>query len=135
MVPVHFDDNGWFTCGNDGTTEFEYEIDAALPQSPISDYSLSNIDRDLMLLHLRNYKPENYILDDTCYTLKGTETNLNTPGSPTFIGIRQQTMKGSLSCKISVSGTGEAGFTGVLLGMYAQGDITANYTNYLLKQE
>ncbi len=216
MVPVHFDDDGWFTCGNDGTTEFEYDIDAASPQAPIHDYTLSNIDRKLMLLYLRDYKPDNYILDDSCYTLKGDETTIDMPGSPTFIGIRQQAMNGSLSCKISVLGKGEAGitiymdenhhydllirkehdacfavlmlnignikhkekivplkndsammsvqftsheynfyvndefmgtgltrylssevaggFTGVLFGMYAQGDITANYTDYLLKQ-
>ncbi len=110
MTPVHFDDDGWFTCANDGTTEHEHEIIGSFSQKGLPDYSFENINRDLQLLYLRKYSPENYDLSNDRYVLKGTDTTIDEAASPTFVGIRQQDFNGTLSCALEISG-GEAGLT------------------------
>lgn len=109
MTPVHFDENGWFSCGYDGTTSFEYEIKNAEPQQPLKEYTLSSVN-SMELLHLRRYVPENYSLTNERYLLYGTNVTIDDAGSPTFVGIRQRDMNGKLKCTIKANG-GESGIS------------------------
>ena len=110
MTPVHFNDEGWFSCGKDGTTDAEYEISGNAVQQSLPEYTLKNIDREKELLFLRDKNYENYDLDEERYILKGTELTIDDIGSPTFAGIRQRDMNGVLECSLKLDG-GEAGIS------------------------
>lgn len=103
MTPVKFDGNGWLHCGN-GSTEFEYEITGDFEQVKLPEYTMKSIDRRLELMYLRSYRAENYLLTDDKYTLTATSVTIDEPLSPTFVGIRQRDMCGSLVCNISSDG-------------------------------
>ena len=110
MTPVRFGEDGWFTCGNDGTTEFEYEINCDAVQEPLTEQTFKTIDRRLELLRLRKYVPENYDLSDERYILHGTDVTIDQAASPTFAALRQRDMNGTLKCSVSAD-SGEAGIT------------------------
>ena len=111
MTPVKFSEDGWFTCGNDGTTDHEHEIIGEFSQQSLPDRTFKNINRKLELLYLREYTPDNYDLSDERYVLKGTDITIDQAASPTFVGIRQQDFNGYVSSKVSSNGFGETGIT------------------------
>lgn len=110
MTPVTFGEDGWFTAGNNGTTELSYEItgDFAQEQKPLVTFENTNWNLDWC--YLRHPHEENYKLSDGKALLTGTEITLNEIDSPTFIGIRQVDFRAEIGCDVAAFG-GEAGIT------------------------
>lgn len=112
LAPVYFDEEGWFSAGDDGIVKKEMELNLEGNQN-IFDYSvdfeqLKN--NRLPLVYLRKPKFDNYEWSDNCLKLKGAKTDLSEALSPTFIGIRQSDFNTSLSVEVKSLST-EAGVT------------------------
>ena len=110
LTPVKFGEDGWFTVGNDGTTEREYEIIGNFEQTEKRHYTFENTDWNIDWCYLRHPHFENYELSNNKAILHGTDIDICKADSPTFIGIRQRDFDMELSVDISVDG-GEGGIT------------------------
>lgn len=110
LTPVKFHDDGWFTAGNDGTTDESYDIEGEFVQKEKKEYTFENTDWNIDWCYLRHPHEENYELYDNRIVLYGTDCTLDDVDSPTFIGIRQRDFKSTLSCDVSAE-DGEAGIT------------------------
>lgn len=109
MIPVEFDEDGWFTAGKDGTTSWHYELPGDFTQERRQLYTFSNTDWNKEWIYLRHPDTKNYELSEKC-VLYGSEISLNDVDSPTFIGLRQIDFNMELSVKVSID-KGEAGVT------------------------
>ncbi len=110
LTPVHFGEDGWFTAGNDGTTEFEYEIKGNFEQVEKKRYTFENTPWNLDWVYLRHPVLENYELSDGKAVLHGTDITLDMADTPTFLGIRQRDFNMDFSVDVSTD-KGEAGVT------------------------
>ncbi len=110
LTPVKFGVDGWFTAGNDGTTDFEYEIKGDFVQEEKKLYTFENTDRNIDWCFLRHPRTENYDLSPEKFVLRGTDITLDKCDTPTFVGIRQRDFDMELSADIGISG-GEGGIT------------------------
>ena len=110
LTPVEFHEDGWFTAGNDGTTDESYEINGDFVQQEKKEYTFENTAWNIDWCYLRHPHEENYELYDDRIVLHGTDCTLDDVDSPTFIGIRQRDFKSTLSCDVSAL-DGEAGIT------------------------
>lgn len=114
IVPVHWNEDGWFTAGMDGIVckEMELDIDAK-PCNCDGKYnvSLDNMDESsLRWCHLREYKEENYKFASGCLSLRGVKAGLSDISAPTFAGIRQSEFNTVLNVNVE-SDAKEAGIT------------------------
>ncbi|SHL67321.1 alpha-N-arabinofuranosidase [Anaerocolumna jejuensis DSM 15929] len=113
LTPVTFNENGWFTAGNNGTTvksfNMDYTNDSTVQQEKKS-YTFGNTEWKKEWCYLRHPNIDNYDLKKDKVILKGTEVSLDQTASPTFIGIRQKDFYGCVSCDVSVNDC-EAGIT------------------------
>ena len=107
LTPVAFDKDGWFTAGNDGTTDFGYEISGDFEQTEKKLYTFENTDWNIDWCYLRHPHFENYSLSDKA-VLKGTDITLEEVDSPTFIALRQRDFDMDYSVNVSID-KGEAG--------------------------
>lgn len=113
LVPVTFDEEGWFTVGVNGTTPITIQTNRLpeIKQSEEIKMSFENTKLGVQWCYLRNP-------DKTCYSYSkdrlilhgNSHSIMDQVGSPTFLAIRQQQMYGSISCKVEVD-EGEAGMT------------------------
>ncbi|WP_110929966.1 glycoside hydrolase family 43 protein [Paenibacillus bouchesdurhonensis] len=113
LTPVTFGEDGWFTAGYNGTTLTSFETDRIsnhVAQQEKKIFTFENTDWNLDWCYLRHPAQENYKLDIDKLQLKGTEVSLDTPKSPTFIGIRQRDFNAEISCDVKLT-SGEAGIT------------------------
>lgn len=110
LTPVHFNENGWFTAGNDGTCEDEYEIEGVDVQNRKTKYTFENTDFNIEWLYLRHPQLDNYKLSKEAITLTGTDITLDKCDTPTFIGLRQVDFDMNLSCEVN-NESGEGGIT------------------------
>ena len=110
LTPVTFDKDGWFTAGNDGTTEESYEIKGNFEQTEKKEYTFENTDWNIDWCCLRFPTEENYELSSDKAVLYGTDITLDDTDSPTFIAMRQRDFNFELSCNVSVT-AGEGGVT------------------------
>lgn len=113
LVPVTFDDNGWFKAGYNGVTLESYDLEYIkdiIIQKEKKYYTFSNTDWKKDWVFLRHPVMENYDLKDDMICLKGTDITLDHTDSPTFIGIRQKEFKMNVSCNVSIDDC-EAGIT------------------------
>ncbi|MGO4548009.1 glycoside hydrolase family 43 protein [Paenibacillus sp. 2TAB23] len=113
LTPVTFNEDGWFTAGHNGTTLTSFEIDRSsnfVIQQEKKIFTFENTNWNLDWCYLRHPIAENYLLESDKATLKGTAVTLDTPASPTFIGIRQRDFNAAISCDVSLT-HGEAGIT------------------------
>lgn len=110
LTPVHFNQDGWFTAGNDGTCEQEYEIKGDFTQEEKKVYNFDNTDFNLEWMYLRHPVKSNYILSKNEVILKGTDVTLDMCDTPTFIGIRQRDFDMKLQTTIK-NVEGEGGIT------------------------
>lgn len=108
LVPVTFAEDGWFSAGNDGTCEAEYEISGDFTQTERRRYTLENTRLDRIFL--RHPITENYEITNDRAILRGTDKTLDDTDSPTFIGIRQREFNGAVRVRVKLGG-GEAGLT------------------------
>ncbi len=110
LTPVKFGQDGWFTAGNDGTTDESYEIPGDFEQSEKRRYGFDNMKWDIDWVYLRHPNEENYELSAERAALHGTDITLDDVDSPTFIGTRQRDFCFTLSADISVD-SDEGGIT------------------------
>lgn len=110
MTPARFED-GWFYAGNDGTTDWSYELEGDFEQTEKKKYTLSNMALDRTFL--RNPIEENYTFTETAYTLRGTDVTLSDRDTPTFVGIRQRDYDADITATVTADG-GEAGLTVIM---------------------
>ena len=110
LTPVSFGEDGWFTAGADGTTDFEYEIKGDFVQREKKLYTFENTDINIDWCYLRHPVLSNYELSKDKFILKGTDVTLDMADTPTFIGIRQRDFDMELETDISIDG-GEGGIT------------------------
>ena len=110
LTPISFHEDGWFTAGNDGTTDESYEIPGSFSQNEKKRYTFDNTDWNLDWCYLRHPHTENYRFTEDDLILKGTSTTLNEAKSPTFIGLRQRDFIMNLSVEVDLK-EGEAGIT------------------------
>ncbi len=113
LVPVTFDENGWFTAGVDGTTRLEMETDR-IPetiQQRVPDKSFSNTKVGTDWCFMGNPIMEDYAFDTEKFCLRSNGAKLSdNEANPTFLGIRQQEMNLHIACTVKGSGQ-EAGLT------------------------
>ncbi len=110
LTPVRFGNDGWFTAGNDGTTDESYEIPGDFEQCEKKLYTFENTKWDIDWCFLRHPRMENYQFADGKAVLAGTDITLDDVDSPTFIGLRQRDFCGEVSCRVSLAG-GEGGIS------------------------
>ena len=110
LTPVQETADGWFTCGRDGTTDFDYEVPIDSEQREKKLWTFENTDWDVDWCYLRHPHLENYALEADRAVLRGTEVTLDEKASPTFLGLRQRDFCGELKCRVKADG-GEAGLT------------------------
>ena len=110
LIPVKFDDDGWFTAGTDGTCDEYYDIDGDFTQKEKKHYTFENTLWNTDWQYLRKPVPGNYIFDKNKITLKGTEITLDDTDSPTFICMHQRDFRFRLGVKVTID-SGEAGVT------------------------
>ena len=110
MTPVHFGADGWFTCGNNGTTEEEFGIDCETVQERKNEYTFANTSPDVEWCFLRHPDRSKYELSAERYVLRSGEHTLDDIASPTFIGIRQVDFRGTAEAEVCID-RGEGGMT------------------------
>ena len=110
LTPVHFDADGWFSAGDDGTTKESYEIQGNFTQNIKNLYTFENTEWNKDWCFIRHPHAENYDFYNNRVILRGTDITLEDVASPTFIGIRQKDFSGEISCKVKTNG-GEAGIS------------------------
>lgn len=111
MAPVYFDEDGWFTAGDNGIVKLEMDVNLTGEQK-CYDYSCdlkSLNDNKLPLIYLRKPDFSNYEWSADCLKLRGTKNEL-TSLSPTFVAVRQADFITDLSVKVRSVST-EAGIT------------------------
>lgn len=110
LTPVTFGADGWFTAGTDGTTAECYDMDGDFTQKPLPARSFAHRDWYKEWCFLRHPRQECYALSQGSALLHGTAVTLDEPGSPTFLGLRQQEFRGTFRCRVELD-RGEAGLT------------------------
>ncbi len=114
IVPVKWDDNGWFTAGENGRVPISMDMDIHSDKAEVENhYSISmpfdSADR-LRLTYLRDPDLNNYKVEDDSISLKPSQVSLNEAKSPTFIGVRQSEFDTELTVDVKCK-KGEAGIT------------------------
>lgn len=102
LTPVRFDPDGWFTCGNDGTTDEKYEIPAAGEQKLRKVFTFADTDWKTDWAFLRDVHPEDYLLEEDRAVLRGRDLTLNDTASPTFTALRQKEFDMEMTVMLSV---------------------------------
>ena len=110
LIPAQFDNDGWFTAGNDGTCDSEYEMQGDFAQTEKKHYTISDMKEGIYRCFLRHPHMENYDFSGEGIALSGTDITLDDVDSPTFVGIRQRDFDMELTADICVS-EGEGGVT------------------------
>lgn len=112
LVPVKFDENGWFTAGTNGTTREFVEIPLiSSDQKFQNEYTFGNTRVGREWCFLRNPHEENYEFSENRFRIKNSPLTLSEKqDSPSFIAMRQKEMNFTLGCDVSLK-SGEAGVT------------------------
>lgn len=110
LTPVKFGEDGWFTCGSDGTTDEYYEIKGDFEQTFVSEYTFENTDWHTEWCFMRHPHMENYELFADKAVLHGTDVTLDDADSPTFTAMRQKEFLMDMACDVKISG-GKGGLT------------------------
>lgn len=110
LIPVTFQEDGWFTAGVDGTADAEYEMVGDFVQKEKTSYTFENTDWNIEWCYLRHPVLKNYELTQERAVLYGTDITLNQVDSPTFLGIRQRDFNMNLAVNVAID-TAEAGVT------------------------
>ncbi len=110
LTPVQFGEDGWFTCGKDGTTDEFYEIKGDFVQQPQREFTFVNTRWDVEWSFMRHPHMENYELSDDKAVLHGTDITLDDVDSPTFVAMRQREFHMDMQADVKISG-GRGGLT------------------------
>lgn len=121
LAPVKWSDEGWPVVNGDGTISLEMP-ECGLPAKAESSGTL-NTDRDfndsklgLEWNWLGNYEKEDYSLSERPghLRIKGSKLTLDNPGSPSFVGRRQQHFDFTATTEVETNGAVSAGITAYL---------------------
>lgn len=112
LVPMEFDNEGWFTAGVNGITPVEIETDK-ISEDVVQKFRLkenfSNTELSKEWVYIRNPHFENYKCDENAFVLTQTPVSLSDlDDSPTALSIRQREMQGNVSVDVFCE-SGEAG--------------------------
>lgn len=113
LTPVRFGEDGWFTCGKDGTTDECYEIQGDFTQNEQREFTFENTRRDVDWCYLRRPCPQNYELSGDRAVLHGSDITLDMTDSPTFIGMRQRDFCMELRVTVRMCGSDSHAVGGV----------------------
>lgn len=112
LVPVQWQEDGWFTAGVNGTVLPVMEMDLEA-SGPDTDYDVSFEmlgENSLRWCHLREYHSEDYQFNGNSVRLRGNRFSLNDVDAPTFLGVRQSEFETQL--EVTVGGNSpQAGVT------------------------
>ncbi len=108
LTPVEETADGWFRCGRDGTTDGAYTVPIEGEQRRKQVWTFENTRWDVDWCHLRHPVMTHYEFEEGRAVLHGSEITLNEPKNPTFLGLRQRDMTGTVTCRVSAD-RGEAG--------------------------
>ncbi len=112
LIPVQWQQDGWFTAGVNGKVEAEMEMDLnASGEDTCYDVSFEKLGADsLRWCHLRAYDQTNYQFTEHGVKLRGNHFTLDDVDAPTFLGVRQSEFDTTLD--VTVGGNSpEAGVT------------------------
>lgn len=104
LTPAYQTQDGWFTCGTDGTTVESYDVPLPGSQQRKQKWTFENTRWDTDWCFLRHPDPACYDLQQDRAILHGTEVSLNEAASPTFVGLRQRDFCGTVTCKVQLDG-------------------------------
>lgn len=104
LTPVQFGEDGWFTCGKDGTTDESYDIKGDFVQAPQREFTFANTDWNIEWCFLRHPHMEDYELSADTAVLHGTSVTLDDVDSPTFVAMRQRDFHMDMKCTVKNSG-------------------------------
>lgn len=112
LVPVQFDENGWFTAGENGTVRDRFKTDLINAEQKFwKEYTFENTRIGREWVFLQNPDMGNYDFSENCFKIKASEISLSdSDGSPSFVAMRQKEMNLEVSCDVSVTDC-EAGLT------------------------
>lgn len=105
LTPVKFGEDGWFTCGNDGTTDESYEIKGDFTQNEQRVFTFANTSWDKEWCFMRRPVMENYELSDDKAVLHGSDITLDDVDSPTFIAMRQRDFNMEMTSTVKLTGS------------------------------
>lgn len=113
LVPVHWQEDGWFTAGVNGTVKEKMELSIAESKQVAMNYD-ATIESMKATPHrwcyLRDPDLSNYEILDDRIRLRGTNISINEASIPTFLGIRQSEFYTNVTVDVTVP-NGEAGIT------------------------
>lgn len=102
LAPVFWQEDGWFTAGDQGTVTEWMEVALEGKQSVNNDFTFDGQGiENLRLSYLRDYHKENYLYEENGLKLRGTAVTLDQADTPTFVGVRQSEFHTTLSVKVS----------------------------------
>lgn len=114
LVPVHWEEDGWFKAGVHGNVELKMEMEVeekTADQADKYDVSFEKMKAEsVRWCHLREYQQENYQFMENGVRLRGNRFTLNDIDAPTFLGVRQSEFDTSLEIKLAGNAP-EAGIT------------------------
>ncbi len=114
LVPVTWDNDGWFTAGVNGTVESVMDMPLNATAQEINgryDVSFETLKNEPQrFCHLREYHKECYAFAQNSVTLLGNRFTLNDAETPTFLGVRQSEFDTELTVGLS-GNSPEAGIT------------------------
>jgi len=115
LVPVTFDNDGWFTVEEKGTARLKYETDkipSDIKQTFQTKYTFANTGWDKDWQFLRTRHKDTYIFGDETLKIKAAADTLDTPGggTPALIGLHQKEFDMELKVNVKTF-DGEAGIS------------------------
>ena len=116
LVPVTFQENGWFTAGVNGTTRLEIETDRipdSVIQAPVPEKRFDNTELGIDWCYMKNPRQEYYQIQKDSFKIRSSGISLDDDKkgeAVSFLGIRQQEMQLLIECTVTVPEQ-EAGLT------------------------
>lgn len=113
LAPVTFDNDGWFTAGEDGRNCLWVETNRIpdITQERLPVYTFENTAVGMQWVFMKNPDMQYYDIQPGTFKLRSNGISLSDPQqAPTFLGIRQQEMNMLLTVDIE-SDAEEAGVT------------------------
>ena len=116
LVPVTFNEDGWFEAGVNGITPKEIETDrisnsVVQTRKKVENFGNTELEKDWVFI--RNPRKEDYTFSSEAVTMIPSDTTIeDTKKTSSFIGIRQKEMNGLVTVNVNLgSFDGEAGVT------------------------
>lgn len=131
LAPVIWNAEGWPVVNGNGTIEVNMDV-ATLPQTEPVDravtYDFTTLEKlPYNWVYLRNPHMDNYILSPEGLALKGSDVDLNSIESPTYVAVRQQDINFNVSTVVSLGECKKNAESGLSVYM----DTMSHYDLYL----